>query len=123
MEGSSLLMKRLHTDDTFFVCLDLSSGYPQITLVKESRDCFAIILPQGKFRYTVLPQGASPLCDVFNILTDKSIQNKLGYLKNLDDILTLKNNIHTMEDRLRAILNLCRQKNIKLNPLTFDSRC
>ena len=91
-------------------------------MVEESRDCFAIILPQGKFRYTVLPQGASPLCDVFNILTDKSIHNKPGYLKNVDDILTLKNNIHTMEDRLRAILTLCRHKNIKLNPLKFDSR-
>ena len=83
MDGSSLILKRLDPNETFFATIDLSSGYHQVALDPASRDMFSIILPQGKYRYTVLPQGAASSCDIFNIITDKGIRNKKGHFKML----------------------------------------
>jgi hypothetical protein len=85
-----------------------------------SRDLFSVILPQGKYRYTVLSQGAASSYDIFNIITDKGIRNKKGHFKNVDDILTAATSISQMEERLHALLLLCRDKNMKLNPDKFE---
>ena len=120
MDGSSMILKRLNPSEGFFCTIDLSSGYHQIALAEESRDLFAIVLPQGKYRYTVLPQGAASSCDIFNLLTDSNIRNKVGYYKNIDDILTSAKDITQLEQRLRALLSTCREKNMKLNPSKFN---
>ena len=78
MEGSSLILKRLNPDEAYFCTLDLSSGYHQIRLAEESRDLFTIILPMGKYRYIVLPQGTSSSCDISNIMTDGAIRGVEG---------------------------------------------
>ena len=120
MDGSSLILKRLDPNETFFATIDLSSGYHQVALDPASRDMFSIILPQGEYRYTVLPQGAASSCDIFNIITDKGIRNKKGHFKNVDDILTAATSISQMGERLHALLLLCRDKNMKLNPDKFE---
>ena len=106
MEGSSLILKRLNQDEAFFCTLDLSSGYHQIELEEESRDLFTIILPRGKFRYTVLPQGTSSSCDIFNIMTDGGIRGVKGYFKNINDILTTSDSVDQMEKRLCHLLDI-----------------
>ena len=75
MEGSAAILKKLNPDEGYFCTIDLSSGYHQIELAEESRDLFAVVLPNGKYRFTVLPQGTSSSCDVFNIITDVGIRN------------------------------------------------
>ena len=120
MEGSALILKKLNPDEGYFCTIDLSSGYHQIEIHEDSRDLFAIILPSGKFRFTVLPQGTSSSCDIFNIITDQGIRNVTGYHKNIDDILTTRKSMPQMEERLRNLLTLCREKNIKLNPNKFN---
>ena len=120
MEGSSLLLKRLNPNETVFCTIDLSSGYHQVQIAEESRDLFSIILPQGKFRFCVLPQGSSPASDLFNIVTDTNIRNEPGHYKNVDDILTAAKDVMELEKRLRRLLQICREKNIKLNVDKFD---
>ena len=95
-EGSTQILKRLNPEEPFFSTIDLSSGYHQLTLHEDDRDLFAIILPQGKFRYRVLPQGISPASDLFNIMTDEDIRNKPGFFKNMDDVLTTGKDIHQL---------------------------
>ena len=53
------ILKRLDPAHRFFSAIDFSSGYSQIPLAEECRDMLTIFLPQGRFRYTVLPQGLS----------------------------------------------------------------
>ena len=65
----------------------MSSGYHQVNLHEDSRDIFQIVLTQGKFRYCVLPQGASVSSDYFNICTDPDIRGTPGLYKNIDDVL------------------------------------
>ena len=43
-----------------------------------------------------------------------------GYFKNIDDILTTSNSVEQMERRLRNLLEICKLKNIKLNPTKFS---
>ena len=70
-----------------------------------------------KYRFTVLPQGTSLSCDIFNIMTDGGIRNVEGHFKNIDDILTTSSSVDQMEQRLRRLLGV---KNIKLNPEKFN---
>ena len=67
LDGSSHILKRLKSDETWFCSVDMSSGYSQVTLHEDSRDTFCIVLPQGKFRFCVLPQGAAISSDYFNL--------------------------------------------------------
>ena len=105
-----MILKREEPDECFFGSVDLSSGYHQIPLHEESKDLFCIILPQGKFRFTVLPQGTSPSCDIFNICTDDEIRGELGYFKDIDDILTTGKDLDQLEQRMETLLKICRRK-------------
>ena len=119
MEGSHQIMKSLNTEEPLFATFDLSSGYHQCRLDPRDRDLFSVILPQGKYRFKVLPQGIKPASDLINILTDPGLRNQEGFYKNMDDILCAGSNIKQLERRLRSLLEVCRTKNMKLKPQKF----
>ena len=119
MEGSGQIMKRLEPNKSFFATLDLSSGYHQSEIAEESRDYFAMILPQGKFSFTELSQGISPAIDIFNLVKDWGNRNQQGYFKNIDDVLTSGGTIETLEHRLSRVLDICTAKNMKVIPPKF----
>ena len=70
MDGSTHILKRLEAEDVCFGIIDLTQGYHQVGVAESSRDLLSIILPQGKYRYTCLPQGLNVSSDFFNLLTD-----------------------------------------------------
>ena len=76
LEGSLNILRRLDPRDKYFACVDFSSGFSQLPLDEESRDLFNIILPWGKYRYCVLPQGTCVSPEIFDISTSK---NKLKF--------------------------------------------
>ena len=94
----------------------MSSGYSQDTLHENSRDTFCIVLPQGKFRFCVLPQGAAISSDYFNITTDPDLRGAPGVYKNIDDILVSASNLQMLEQRMERMLEVCLKKNMKLHP-------
>ena len=120
MDGSSHILKRLEAEDTCFGVIDLTQGYHQCTVAESSRDLLSIILPQGKYRYTCLPQGLNVSSDIFNILTDPEIRNKPGYKKNVDDVLTHAKDIRQLEERMKKLLDVCRDRNMKISPSKFQ---
>ena len=75
LEGSWNILRRLNPHDSYFGCVDFSSGFSQLTLDESSRDLFCIILPWGKFRCCVLPQGTSASPEIFDIKTSPKIRN------------------------------------------------
>merc|ERR1712215_37346 len=87
LDNSWGILKRLNPNHRFFSAINFSSGYSQIPLAEECRDMFTILLPQGKFRYTVLPQGLSVSPELFDISTAPEIRNTRDCWKNADDIL------------------------------------
>ena len=118
MDCSSLFLKKLDPNETLFATIDLSSRYPLVFFDPASRNLFSVILPQGKFRYTVLPLGAASSCDIFNIISDKGIINQKMHFKNVDNNLTTS--ISQMEGRLLTLILLCRETNMKLTPEKFE---
>ena len=119
LEGSSQLIKQVNPKHKFWVTLDFTSGYHQCTLHEDDRDFFAIILPQGKFRYKVHPQGASSSSDFFLILSDQGLRDRPWLLKNMDDILIGASTIDLLIKRVRYVLGVCRRNNAKLSPRKF----
>ena len=88
MDTSSKILNSLNPDDVCYGVIDLVQGFHQVPVHEDSRDLLMVILPQGKFRFTCLPQGLLCSTDYFNLHTDPSIRNEEGYRKNVDDILT-----------------------------------
>ena len=108
MDGSTHILKRLEAEDVCFGVIDLTQGYHQVGVAESSRDLLSIILPQGKYRFTCLPQGLNVSSDFFNLLTDPEIRNQPGYKKNVDDILTHAKDIRQLEARMKKLLDVCR---------------
>ena len=69
LEGSSGILKHLNPKHKYFVAVDMSSGFSQIPLAEESRSLFIVMLPWGKYRYKVLPQGLNVSPELFDIHT------------------------------------------------------
>ena len=120
MDGSSHILKRLEAEDVCFGVIDLTQGYHQVGVAESSRDLLSIILPQGKYRFTCLPQGLNVSSDFFNLLTDPEIRNQPGYKKNVDDILTHAKDIRQLEARMKKLLDVCRARNMKISPSKFQ---
>ena len=68
--------------------MDLTSGYHQISLDKESQNLLVISTPMWRFKYLVLAQGVCSASDIFNFLTDGSMRyDGSEATKNMDDVL------------------------------------
>ena len=92
-------------------------GYHQLEL---HEDLFSIVLPQGKFRYGCMPQGAGPSSDLFNIHKDPQLRGTKGVYKNVDDILTAAPTQRQLEQKMDQVLKVCRKKNMKISPSKFQ---
>ena len=77
---------------------------------------FTILLPQGKFRFTVLPQGLSVSPEVFDLSTAPEIRNTSNCFKNADDILGCGKSLRDLDVVMRRIFAVCLRRGIKLAP-------
>merc|ERR1711891_74334 len=116
LDNSSSILKRLNLGDKFFAAKDMSSGYSQIPRSEDCRNMFTILLPQGKFRYTVLPQGLSISPEVFDLSTAPEIRNTSNCFKNADDILGGGRSLRALDLVMRRIFSVCLRRGIKLAP-------
>ena len=100
--------------------IDLVQAFHQVPVVEECRDLLTVILPQGKYRFTCLPQGLVCSTDYLNIHTHPAIRGEKGFFKNVDDILCSAQNIKQLEERMKKLLTICREKNMKIAPSKFQ---
>ena len=84
------------------------------------RDILTVVLPNGKYRFTVTPQGLSPSGDLFNILTDLEVDRDpalySSVFKNVDDILIAADSIEDLRAKACWFFDICRKRNMKLAP-------
>ena len=99
MDTSAKINNRLNPEDVCFGVIDLVQAFHQVPVAEECRDLLTVILPQGKYRFTCLPQGLVCSTDHLNIHTDPSIRGEEGLFKNVDDILCSAKNIKQLEER------------------------
>ena len=119
-ESSDQLLRNIESDSKYFVTLDLTSGYHQVQVDKESRNLLCISTPSGRYRYTILAQGVCSAGDMFNYTTDGDLRlNGMRVVKNMDDVLFYHSTLEGAIKELERFLEFCRKKNLKLKPSKF----
>merc|ERR1712030_225078 len=116
LDGSWGILKSLNPHNKYFAAVDFSSGFSQLHLAEESRHLFNIILPWGKYRYCVLPQGLNVSLELFDIYMAEEIRNTDGIWKNADDVLGGGRKLEQLDERMRCVFSVCRKRGIKLSP-------
>ena len=116
-ESSGQLLRHIDPKAKFFCTIDATSGYHQVPVCKESQKFLTIITQQGRFQYTVTPQGVCSSSDLFNLLTDGQVRyDGTDTLKNMDDWLLFGKTLDELQLKLENLMQFCKEKNLKLNP-------
>ena len=111
------MLRHIDPKARFFVTIDATSGYHQVPVSEESQKYLTIVTQQGRFAYTVTPQGVCSSSDLFNLLTDGQVRyDGTGTLKNMDDWLIFGKTLEELQDKLNNLMEFCKLKNLKLNP-------
>lgn len=102
----------------YFTHLDLSQGYYQIGLDKESRKYTAFTTDTGKFELTRLPMGLKVSPGKFARAMDIAMSglNHTHCFTYLDDICVFGNNLRKHNENLIQVLSRLRQMGLRLNP-------
>lgn len=111
----------------FTVC-DVKNGFWHVTLNDESSYMTTFATPYGRYRWLRMPMGISPAPEVFQRKLNQALEGLRGIYVIADDILitgegeTLEQANQDHDNKLRRLLNRCREKNIKLNAEKFQLR-
>ena len=99
-----------------FSTLDLTNGFWQLVLEKDSRECTAFTVPgRGRFQWKRCPMGLHGSPASFARLMDLVMEGLEGVLTYIDDVLVHAPDISThLKDLEQAFLRL-RKYNLKLN--------
>ena len=104
-----------------FSVLDAKNGFWQVQLDSESSYLTTFNTPFGRYRWLRLPFGIKTAPEEYKRRIHESLQNLKGIEDIVDDILcvgegdTYESAVEDNDNNLIALLERCREKNIKLN--------
>lgn len=102
----------------YFSTLDLSQGYHQIGMSKESRSLTAFSTPMGHYEWTRMPMGLKSSSHTFQRLMNAVLTGLNGNeaFVYLDDIVIYGYSLENHAKRLKRVLQRLREHNLKLQP-------
>ena len=100
---------------TRFTKLDLNQGYHQVELDESSRKYTVFSTHRGLFRYKRLNFGVNAAAEIFQNKIQRALDGLDGVLNISDDILVFGTNQEEHDQRLRAVFERLREKNLTLN--------
>ena len=103
-----------------FAKLDAVHGYFQLALDEENSFLTTFLLPQGMFRYLRAPMGLNTSSDEWCCHSDKIILGLPWPRKIVDDTLIWAEDINPLEERVRTVLDRCRQYNVTISRKKFE---
>lgn len=95
--------------------LDANHGFWQVKLAKESNKLATFNTPFGRYSYKRLPFGIASAPEVFQSVMSNMFQDIEGVEVIVDDLVVWGENVEQHDERLRSVLERCREKNLKLN--------
>lgn len=101
----------------YFSVIDLFSGFHQVELDEESRDCTTFSTEQGSFRWKVLPFGLNVSPNSFSRMMSiafSGLPPEKAFLY-IDDIIVIGRTENEHLQNLEAVFKLLRERNLKLN--------
>lgn len=120
-------LHKLPNAKVFSIC-DISSGFWHVVLDEESSRLTTFATPQGRFRWKRLPFGIAPAPEIFQARLDAAIAGLEGVSTIVDDMViwgageTIEQAEEHHDRNLAALMQRCRERNIKLNPDKFQFR-
>lgn len=99
----------------FFSVLDAKSAFLQIPLTEASSRICTIATPFGRYSYKRLPYGLASSPEVFQRIISQILDGLPATHPFLDDVLTKGASKLEHDQRLKAILDRCRQNNFTLS--------
>ena len=113
-------LKQISPNAKVFATLDAVSGYFQVPLTEEASKLTTFLTMWGKFRYTRGPMGLKSSSDWWNQLSDQvTIDFQEWSVKIVDDILIWAENDKQLEERIRKIMQKCREHQITISASKF----
>ncbi|XP_053570046.1 ankyrin repeat and SOCS box protein 4 isoform X1 [Bombina bombina] len=100
----------------FFSVLDAQSGYWQLKLDEQSSRLTTFNSPFGRWRFTRVPFGFASAQEIFQKKAHETIEGLHGVDVIIDDLLVYGSTRKEHDQNLCALLERCRERNMKLNP-------
>uniref|UniRef100_A0A669FBS4 Gypsy retrotransposon integrase-like protein 1 n=1 Tax=Oreochromis niloticus TaxID=8128 RepID=A0A669FBS4_ORENI len=101
----------------YLTTIDLSKGYWQVPLTKQSQELTAFRTPWGLFEFTVLPFGLHGAPATFQRLMDKVLCGLSAFTcAYLDDVVVFSGTWEEHVDHLRVVLDRLRSAGLTINP-------
>ena len=96
--------------------LDAKSGFWQLKLTPSSSQLCTFATPFGRYRFKRLPFGIKSAPEVYHCTIHGIFEDLPGVDTSMDDIIIWSESTEVHDQRLRAVLQRCREVNLKLNP-------
>jgi hypothetical protein len=109
------LLRDIGAGATFFATLDAVQGYHQIPLDRASSMLTTFLLPSGRYRYTRAPMGLNASSDEWCARSDAALEGLEKTRKIVDDILVWASSWEELCERVRSVLERCREHGITLS--------
>merc|ERR1712089_29738 len=112
------MMTQVNPASTWFVAVDLLSGYHQVAIKEEDKQYFALMIDEGKqggvFVYTVAPMG---FCNSGHSFVNNLslLLSDLDVLSEVDDLLMEGRTEDEVLRKFEELLIRCRKFNIKIS--------
>ena len=96
--------------------LDAKSGFWQLKLTPSSSQLCTFATPFGRYRFKRLTFGITSAPEVYHRTIHGIFEDLPGVDTSMDDIIIWGESTKVHDHRLRAVLQRCREVNLKLNP-------
>ena len=106
----------------WFSCLDLASGYWQVTMDSKDKEKTAFVTTHGFYQFKVMPFGLCNAAATFerlmeNVLAGLNFEICLLYI---DDIIVYSKDFHSHVNHLDAVLQRLQEAGLKVSPKKCD---
>ncbi len=104
----------------FLTKIDATKGYWQVPLTKKSRQLTTFMTPWGRYRYKRNPMGYISAGNEFNLRMDQALDGIERLEKLVDDNLLYDYDYESHLQRVRQVLQRCREAGISLSLKKFE---
>jgi hypothetical protein len=113
------IMQSIPAGTKYFAKMDAIHGYFQLALDEESSRLTTFLLPSGRYRYLRAPMGLSSSSDEWCRHSDRAIEGLAFAKKIVDDVLVWASSIEELCQRVRVVVERCKDLNIILSKKKF----
>ena len=99
----------------FFTTVDAVQGYHQVPLHEDSQHLTTFVTPWGRFKFLRGTMGLNATGDEYNRRSDEAVGGFLNTVKVVDDLLVYEETFEEHVERVRNMLQWCREHQITLS--------